>query len=168
MHNVFFVSLRGEDSTRKEWVDERMTELKLEAGNSKEYKVEAIWDSAVYISNSESGQLPSLYYLEAWKRYLEEENAWEPSSAVQQLKKLINSFYKDYPEKLIGTFPPIDSTLPMARLTIRLNFTLKRKRDQPDGVANKQAKNCVFRYLWHLINSPVKTSVLDNTRMQLA
>ena len=40
-----------------------MKKLEFEAGNSEEYKVEAIWDSAVYTSKSESGQLPGLYYL---------------------------------------------------------------------------------------------------------
>ena len=49
-----------------------MTEL--EAGNNEEYEVEAIWDSAVYASKLESGQLPSLYYLVVWKRYPEEKN----------------------------------------------------------------------------------------------
>ena len=62
-------------------------ELEFEAGNSEEYKVEAIWDSAVYASKAEA-YLPGLYYLLAWKKYLEEENTWEPSSAVQYLKKL--------------------------------------------------------------------------------
>ena len=50
MHNVFHVSLLDEDTTKKEWVDKRVKELELEAGDSKEYKIEAIWDSAVYIS----------------------------------------------------------------------------------------------------------------------
>ena len=44
----------------------------LAAGDSEEYKVDAIWDSAVYASKSKSGQLPGLYYLVAWKRYPEE------------------------------------------------------------------------------------------------
>ena len=40
----------------------------LDAGDdSGEYKVEAIWDSAVYVRESESGHLPSLYYLVSWK-----------------------------------------------------------------------------------------------------
>ena len=65
MHNVFHISLLGQDTTKKEWVDERVTELEFEAANSKEYKVEAIWDSAVYASELELGQLPDLYYLVA-------------------------------------------------------------------------------------------------------
>ena len=82
MHNVFHVSLLEQDTTKKERVDKRVRELELEAGNSEEYKVEAIWQSAVYASKSKSGQPPGLFYLVAWKRYIEEENTWKPSSAV--------------------------------------------------------------------------------------
>ena len=42
-----------------------MTKLELEAGNSKDYKIESIWDGAVYASKLESGQLSGLYYLVA-------------------------------------------------------------------------------------------------------
>ena len=39
---------------------------KLDVGNNnKKYEVEAIWDSAVYTMESESGHLPRLYYLVA-------------------------------------------------------------------------------------------------------
>ena len=65
MHNIFHVSLLEQDTTRKERVDERVKKLELGAGDSEKYKVEAIWDSAVYASKSESGQLPGLYYLVA-------------------------------------------------------------------------------------------------------
>ena len=61
-------------------MDKRVTEL--EVGNSKKYKVEVIWNSVIYASKSESGQLPGLYYLVAWKGYSKKENTWEPSSAV--------------------------------------------------------------------------------------
>ena len=63
IHNVFHMSLLEQNSTKKEWVDEQVTEL--EAGNSEEYEIETIWDSAVYASKLESGQLPGLYYLVA-------------------------------------------------------------------------------------------------------
>ena len=68
------MSLLEQDTTGKERVDKRVTKLELEAGNSKEYRVEAIWDNVVYASKLESGQLPALYYLIAWKRDPKEEN----------------------------------------------------------------------------------------------
>ena len=142
MYDVFHVSLLKQDSSKKERVDKRVKELELEAGNSKEYEVEAIWDSAVYASKSESGQLLGLYYLIAWKRYPKEKNTWEPSYAVQHLKKQINSFHKDHPEKPIATSPPINSAPPMARPTVRPN-PLKRKQGRPAGSASKRAKNWV-------------------------
>ena len=57
--------------------------MEFDAGDndSGEYKVEAIWDNAVYAKESE-GHLPKLYYLVFWKRYPEEENTWEPASTV--------------------------------------------------------------------------------------
>ena len=42
MHNVLHVSLLEQDTTKKERVDKRVKELELEAGDSKEYKIEAI------------------------------------------------------------------------------------------------------------------------------
>ena len=68
--------------------------MELEAGDSKEYKLKAIWNNAVYASKSELGQLPSLYYLVAYKGYPRKENTWKPLSTIQHLKKLINCFYK--------------------------------------------------------------------------
>ena len=147
MHNVFHLSLLEQDTTRKVRVDKRVTELEFEAGNGKKYKVETIWDSAVYANESESGQLLSLYYLVALKRYPEEKNTWEPSSAVQHLKKLINSFRKDYPEKLTATFLPINFAPPMARPIVRPKLTFKRKQSRPVSVANKRARNWVFKCL---------------------
>ena len=50
--------------------------MEFDAGDdeSREYEVEAIWDSAVYVKESESGHLPGLFYLVSWKEYPEEEN----------------------------------------------------------------------------------------------
>ena len=58
------MSLLEPNTIKKEQVNKQVTELELEAGNSKKYKVEAIWDSAVY-ANEKKGHLPDLYYLVA-------------------------------------------------------------------------------------------------------
>ena len=129
--------------SKKERVDKRVTELELEAGNNEEYEVEAILDSAIYASKSESGQLLGLHYLVAWKSYPKEENTWEILSAVQHLKKLISCFYKEHPEKPIVTSPPINSAPPMARPIIR-TILLKQKQGRPAGGASKRAKNWVL------------------------
>ena len=73
MQDIFYVSLLKQDNIRKKRIDKRVIELELEAGDSKEYKVEAIWDSAVY-ANKAKGHLLDLYYLIAWKWYPEKEN----------------------------------------------------------------------------------------------
>ena len=57
-----------------------MTELNA-GDNSKEYKIEAIWDSMIYAKKLEIC-LPTLYYLITWKSYLKEKNTWELVSAI--------------------------------------------------------------------------------------
>ncbi len=122
IHDVFHVSLLEQDTTRKRQVDNKALpepekELEFEAGGNKEYEVEAIIDSAVY-GQQVNNQMPGLYYLVLSKGYPEEENTWEPSLAVIHLRKLINTFYKEHPEKPTATSLPLDSAPPMARLTI--------------------------------------------------
>ena len=65
--------LLKQDTTRKERVDKKVP--KFDAGNkdSKKYKVETIWHSAVYARESKK-HLPGLYYLITWKGYSEKEN----------------------------------------------------------------------------------------------
>ena len=81
--------------------------------------MEAIRDSTVYAKELKSGHLPVLYYLISYKGYLEEENTWEPVSAIQHLKKLISFFHKNYSNKPTTTSSAIDITPPMVRLTVR-------------------------------------------------
>lgn len=50
-------------------------------GNYKEYKVEAIYDRAVYAKKSKN-HLLDLYYLVFWKDYPEEKNTWEPTLVI--------------------------------------------------------------------------------------
>ena len=133
------MSLLEQDTTRKGWVDNK---AELDAGNnSGKYKVEAIWDSTVYAKESESGHLPGLYYLVSWKEYPKEENTWEPASAVQQLRKLISSFYKDHLDKPIATSPAIDTASPMAKPTTRPAKPLKQSEgDRQDALRNAPNK----------------------------
>ena len=136
IHDIFHVSLLEQDNTRKERVHEENAEELNDGDDSGEYKVEVIWDSAVYARESKSGHLPGFYYLVSWKRYPEEENTWEPASAVQHLRKLISLFHKDYSDKLTATSLAIDTAPPMARPT----KPLKRKRGRPIGRAKKRTK----------------------------
>ena len=117
--------------------------------------MEAIWDSKVYAKESESGHLPVFYSLVSWKEYPEEENTWEPASAVQHLRKLISSFHKDHPDKPTATSPAIDNAPPMARPTVKPAEPPKRKRGRPANSTNKRAKKWaafdfyrVFGWIW--------------------
>ena len=161
VHNMFHVLLLEQDTIKKERVNEKV--LKLDAGNkdSKEYEVEAIWDSAVYTNELKSGHLPGLYYLVAWKGYSKEKNTWKPLSAVQHLKKLINSFHKDHPEKPTATSPPIDSAPPMVKPTVKptAKATTKQKQGRLANRASKQAKKWI--YMGFCDNQPLIRQRLD-------
>ena len=58
-------------------------QLKFEAGNDKEYKIDSIWNSTVYTKEWTTDQLLELYYLVLWKDYLEKENTWKPLLVIQ-------------------------------------------------------------------------------------
>ena len=93
---------------------ENLTEL--DAGNdSREYKVEAIWNSTIYARELELGHLQSLYYLVSWKRYSKEENTLKLTLAMQHFQKLISPFYKNHPNKPITTSLAIGIASPIAR-----------------------------------------------------
>ena len=70
------MSLLEQDTTKKGQVDEKVKQIEFDTSknNSGKYKVEVIWDSAVYVRESEPGHLPGFYYLVLWKRYPEEKN----------------------------------------------------------------------------------------------
>ncbi len=130
--------------TRTGQVDKVTSRLEFEnKGNSEEYKVQAICDSAVYTKESDSGHyLLGLYYSVSIKGYFEEENTWEPVLVVLHLRKLNSTFHCDHPEKPIATSPPIDSALPMARPIAKLKAetsSTKQKRGRP-AKANDTSK----------------------------
>ncbi len=121
-----------------------MSKLEFENEGDEKYEVETIHDSAVYTSELE-GHLPGLYYMVLWKGYPEEENTWEPASAVLHLYKLISTFHRDYPEKLTATSLPIDSAPLMARPTVKPRAkasSTKQKQGRPAKAngTNKRAK----------------------------
>ena len=76
IHNIFYVSLLEQNTTKKGREYKNATELaELDAGeDSGKYEVEAIRDSAVYARESELGHLSGLYYLVFWKSYPKEKN----------------------------------------------------------------------------------------------
>ena len=156
------MSLLKQDSTKKGRVDEEVRQIEFNAGDeeSGEYKVEAIWDCAVSTRESKSGHLPNLYYLVPWKRYSKEKNTEEPASVVQQLKKLIISFYKDHPDKPTAISPTINTTSPIATPaiipTVKSSKPPKWKQIQSANNTNKRAKKNwaafdfyhVFGWIW--------------------
>ena len=64
IHNVFYVLLLEQNTTRKRRINELFSELKLEfdIGNYKEYEVKTIKNSAVYVKKAKK-HLLGLYYL---------------------------------------------------------------------------------------------------------
>ncbi len=65
IHNVFHMALLEQDTTRKRQVDKALPEpekdVEFEAESNKEYKIEAIIDSAVY-GQQANNQIPGFYY----------------------------------------------------------------------------------------------------------
>ena len=145
--------LLEQDTTKKWRVEE--TQLELDAGDKKKYKVKIIWDSAVYARESKSGYLSGIYYLVLWEGYPKEENTWEPALAIQHFRKLISSFYKNHSDKSTANFPAINTAPPMARLIVRLTVKStkppKQKRGRPANNTNKQAKNWAVFDFYHIL-----------------
>lgn len=133
------MSLLKEDNTREEQANKEL-EMKLKTGDNIEYKVEAIWDSAVYARESIANHLPSLYYLIFWKGYPKEENIWKPALTLQHLRKLLSTIYKDSPKKQTATSNPIIFALLIAKPSAK--FTgVKQKRGQQTGTSKHVKKN---------------------------
>lgn len=44
-------------------MDENVRQINFDIGNNKKYKIEVIWDSAIYMKELRSDHLPSFYYL---------------------------------------------------------------------------------------------------------
>ena len=121
--------LLEQNTTKKERVNKKVMELEFQVGKSKKYKIETIWNNAVYASKSEN-HLPGLYNLIIWKKYLKKENTWELSSAIQYLKELINFFHKKHLKKPIATSLIVNSAPPLISLTVKPTTLMIAKRKQ--------------------------------------
>ena len=115
IHNVFHISLLEQNTTKKGQVKDTQLDFEFEAGNNKEYKVDGIWDSAVYAKKSTTSQLLGLYYLVLWKGYPKGKNTWKPVSTIQHLSRLTNAYHKNNPERPTATSSPVNTAPPMAR-----------------------------------------------------
>ena len=120
---------------------EKITELDVSNKSSKEYKVETMEDSAFYVRKLED-HLLGLHYFVTCKGYLAEENTYKLALAVQYLRKLISSFYKNHLKKPTATSAPINSTPPISNSTVKptAKFPTKRKRGRLANSTNKQVK----------------------------
>ncbi len=142
-HNVLYVSLLEQNTTKKEQVDNTLPkpekDLEFKDGGKKKYKFEAIIDSGVYSQQANSNdQMSGLYYLILWKSYPGEENTWKPLSVVIYLRKLISTFYKEHLETPTVTFLPFNSALLMARLSVPKEQ--KQKHGHPSKRVNKRGR----------------------------
>ena len=141
------MSLLEQNIRKRRQVDKITSQIDLEKGKNKRYKVKTICDGKIYTKELENGHnLPGFSYLILWKGYPKEENIQKPALAIQQLKKLVTTFYKEPPEKSTAISLPINSTNPMARPTVKPKdetASTKQKRSQYTKANNisKRAKN---------------------------
>lgn len=74
------MSLLEQNTTRKEQIDNNITELDI-SNKGKKYKLEAIQENAVY-ARKLAGYLSKLYFLVSFKSCLKEKNNCEPALIV--------------------------------------------------------------------------------------
>ena len=60
---------------------------------------------------------------------------------MEYLRKLVSTFHKDYPNKLIAIFPSIGLAPPIAKRNALPNINCKRKCGQPVGNVQNKAKH---------------------------
>lgn len=115
-----------------------------EVGNNKKYFVETIWDNTVY-GTTIKDQLLGLYYLVYWKIYLESKNTLEPTLVIPYPQKLIISFHKKYPEKLISISLSLNSALSIVYLLIKL-MVITETPKQKQGCLMKGINKRVIKW----------------------
>lgn len=114
-------------------------------GKSSWYKLEVICNSAINTIKWKWGQLLGFYYLVLLKGYLKKETTWEPTSAIQQLWKLITIFPKEYPDKPTITSSPVNTTPPMAKSIVK---PIKKQdlSGKATGASKRAKKNWAFDF----------------------
>lgn len=121
---------------RIEQINKFMPEF--ETNNDKKYKLETIWDSAVYAKKIDK-ELPELHYLVIWRSHLKEKNTYKSSSAIIQLWKMVNIFYKDYSEKVTIISAPFNSVPLITKVIVKL-FTKREQRCSTLGLCSIYGK----------------------------
>ena len=102
-------------------MDKKTVEQLKFGSNNKEYKVEDIYNSAIYAKKLKAGHLLGFYYLISQKSYSEDESIQKPASAMQHLWKWVSISYKDHCNKITTIFLPINLALSMTKCTTSLN-----------------------------------------------
>ena len=143
IYDVFHIFLLEQDIIRKVRIGQKTLQLEFkDNGKGKEYEVKAIRNNRVYAKQSESGQLPELYYLISWRDFSEEENTWEPASAIQHLWMLASTFYKENSDKSTTTSTPVNTTLSTARPIVKPGtWNNKQKCGRPAKVSNTSKRS---------------------------
>ena len=140
IHDFFHVWLLEQNTTNKGQVNDTQLDFEIEIGNNNKYKVDGIWNNAIYARELAIEQLPRLYYLVLLKGYSEDGNTWGPASAIQHFRKLVITYHNDNSKKLIATSAFVDIASPMTRPIAHI--LIKQKWGQPVGFTTtiKQAK----------------------------
>lgn len=108
-----------QNTIKKGQIDEQLKlSNKFETKNNyKKYEVKLIINIMVYIIETKNHML-CFYYLVLWKGYLKEKCTWKPLVIVMHLQKLINTLYKEHPEKLTATSRLLNFVLPITRTIV--------------------------------------------------
>lgn len=133
---------------KKRILDKMTSYLEFDNDNDKDsqYEIKEICNSAVYAKELERSHLSGLYYCVSLKDSLKKENTWELTSVFKYFWKLINNFYKDYPNKLAGILLLINTVIPITKPIVRL-FLTKQKRGWPAKTAKRAKKSSEFNFL---------------------
>lgn len=92
------MSLLEKDSSKQGEITPRLEDMEFDEGDSRDYVVAGIVDSAVF-EPDDDGKAGGLYYQIHWEGYPNSEDTWEPFEGVSHLRKLLGEFHKKHPNK---------------------------------------------------------------------